>query len=221
MPKKKITIKSEGLGLEKISPVKTKNTQKKEFYSKKLLLQNPIETTENLEEQPEPDYEFKLPQEEVSFAEAPFWRRMAAYLIDCAFFYFLPFQIFMYIYLSKTGLMFSDVSALQEYVAYSSSAQIKLIAGFVAVLFVFLFYFVLAEKNFKTTIGKKVMGLKVSGKKMTYWTILLRNLTKTILFFAMPLDLIGIVFWKQKISDIISGTKVIYYMKLALSYGMY
>ena len=234
MPRKKITKtekkktsgktsnESKGLGIKTIGPVR----QKKLSMEKDSVLQEPMamasfeEIQLNAPEDTEPEYEFKLPQEEVTVSDAPFWRRTLAYAIDCAFFYFVPFQIFMYIYLSQTGLLFSDIAGLQEYLMHNISAQIKIMAGFVAALFVFLFYLMLAEKNFKTTFGKKIMGLEVSGK-LTYWTVFLRNITKTIFVWALPIDLAGIFVCRQRFTERISGTKVIYYIKLALSYEMF
>ena len=222
MPSKKNARKTRSLGIKTIRPVRQKKlSKKKELSIRESLVTDSFETTPIISsEDTEPEYEFKLPQEEVTVSDAPFWRRTLAYIIDCAFFYFVPFQIFMYIYLSKTGLLFSDIAGLQEYVMHNTSAQIKIMVGFVAVLFVFLFYFMLAEKNFKTTFGKKIMGLEVSGK-LTYWNVFLRNLTKTVLFFVLPVDIAGLFVWKQRFTEKISGTKVIYYIKLALSYEMF
>ncbi len=168
----------------------------------------------------EGEYVFDIPQQEVDIQAAPFWRRVVAYLIDAIFFYFLPFQIFMAIYLPKVGLGFENVSAMQAYINAMPTAQMRLIVGFVAALFVFLFYFMLLEKNFKTTIGKKIMKLQIGGKKeLSYWDVFIRNLTKTVLFYLLPLDLLGIVFNKgQRFSEKITNTKVIYFSPLSLVY---
>ena len=77
------------------------------------------------------------------------------------------------------------------------------------------------EKNFKTTIGKKIMRLEIkSDKELTYWNLFVRNLTKTVLFLFLPLDMISWFFTKQRFTEKLSGTKIIYYNQLSLEYGV-
>ncbi len=162
-------------------------------------------------------YNFEIPQNKVSYQKAPFWKRTLAYLIDCLFFYLIPFQIFMMIYLPKVGLGFDDMSEFEKYIMSSPELIGLLFIGLVSTLFIFLLYFMLVEKNFKTSIGKKLLKLKIKSKnKLTYKDVFIRNITKTIFVFLLPIDLFGISITGQRFTEKIAGTKVIYYVRLLI-----
>ncbi len=213
--------------IKKIKPVNKVNLKENKEIEKKKnsidiydenFVDDIVKEIENGEQ-----YDFKLPQHELDFANAPAWRRAAAYLIDCLFFYVLLFQIFMMIYLPMVGLDFKNMSELEAYVAAVPGAMNLLIVGFVSSLFAFLVYFMLVEKNFNTSIGKKLMGLHIKSKnKLTYKDTFFRNITKTVLFFMLPIDLLGMLDnKKQRITEKITGTKVIYHTKLFLIQEMW
>ncbi len=155
--------------------------------------------------------------QENAFEDAPFWRRLVAYLLDAVFFYFSFFQIFMMIYLPKVGLGIENFSEMESYILGTPSAYAHLIAGFAAASFVFLFYFMLFEKNFKTTIGKKIMGLRLSSEKeISYKDVFIRNLTKSAMLPLLPIDLIGLFFYKKRFTEMLTSIKVIYSKPLIL-----
>lgn len=89
----------------------------------------------------------------------------------------------------------------------------------IPVLILMLIYFTFLEKNFGTTIGKKIMGLLVideSGIKITWSQAILRNLTKTPLTgqFLIFDVLIGMLSDKtkkknQRVFDLVSNTIII------------
>ena len=97
-------------------------------------------------------------------------------------------------------------------------ALTNLILGIPALL-VILSYFTLLEEYFATTVGKKVLGLRVvdeSGIRITWSQAILRNLTKTPLTgqFLVFDVLIGMLSEKtkdkkQRIFDLTSDTIVI------------
>ena len=164
------------------------------------------------------EYPFAAPQEELDVQDAPFWRRTVAYALDMLFFYFVFFQVFMVIYLPKVGLNLESFSEMENYVRSTPSAYAHLIAGFVAASFVFLFYFMLFEKNFKTTPGKKIMGLGLlSGREITYTDVFLRNLTKTVLLVLLPIDLIGLPLYGRRFTELLTSAKVIYHKPLVVN----
>ena len=167
------------------------------------------------------EYAFDFPQEEIDSQKAPFWRRAAAYLIDVTFFYFFLFQIFIAVYLPKVGLGLDDISAMGSYINSSPDASMRMIVGVVSSLFVFLAYFMLFEKNFGTTVGKKIMKIKIDKKDMTYKDAFIRNLTKTILIFLLPLDLLGLALYGQRFTEKWTNTKVIYSGRLFLKYEVW
>jgi len=147
-----------------------------------------------------------------------FWRRAAAYVIDVFLFYFTFFQMFMLIYLPKAGFGLDDISTMSEYVAQSPDAAFRFLMGLVGVSFVLLFYLAMFEKNFGTTIGKKVMGLSIEGK-LDYKNAFARNLTKSIFLPLLPFDLMGVFIDGNKFTDKLTKTKVIYRNNLSLRHG--
>ena len=95
-----------------------------------------------------------------------------------------------------------------------------LFAGIPMVIFI-LCYFIIAEKTFSTTLGKKLLGLIVvdeSGINITWAQSLIRNSTKVpFLTSFLPFDfLFGILSEKtrgrkQRVLDFVAGTKVVHH----------
>ncbi len=211
--------KKEKLKIKKIKPTnkKSKNNNKKnnkDIYDENFV-DEIIKEIENGEE-----YSFEIPQKEVGESNASLWKRIAAYLIDCSFFYLVLFQIFMLIFLPMVGLDFETVADLEAYVIANPHALGLLTIGFFSSLFIFLAYFMLVEKNFKTTIGKKLMKLEIKSENtLTYTDVFFRNITKTVMFFLLPFDLLGMLDNKnQRFTEKLSRTKIIYYMRLSIIY---
>jgi uncharacterized RDD family membrane protein YckC len=185
--------------------------------------------TNRVKEEEEPEgYSYNLPEGEIEIIDAPLWKRLAAYLIDTVFFYFVFFQIFIGIYISSIGIpLDAGYTELSNYLATHPVASGKVLIGFFGAAIVYLFYFTMTEKEFGTTLGKWVMKLRVvslSGNSLSYSQALVRNLTKTVLLPLLPIDALGVLITKEKqgFSDIITGTRVIYRGELGLEYeGMY
>jgi len=179
-----------------------------------------------IEEETEPEsYVVNLHNEEVEIINAPLYRRVVAYIIDLFFFYLVLFQIFFMIYLPVTGIPTSaGFSEIQDYLVTHPSAAGKMIIGVFGATVVYFLYFVLVEKEFGTTVGKYVMKLKVvsvNHHALSYLQTLTRNLTKTVFWPLIGIDLLGVTLTKEKqrFSDILAGTKVIYKGNLDLVYG--
>lgn len=209
----------EKLKIKKITPINKslkKNNKKNntDIYDENFV-EEIIKEMEN-----EDDYSFEIPQKEVGESDASLWKRIAAYLIDCSFFYLVLFQIFMLIFLPMVGLDFETVADLEAYIIANPQALGLIAIGFFSSLFIFLAYFMLVEKNFKTTIGKKLMKLEIkSENKLTYTDVFFRNITKTVMFFLLPIDFLGMFDKKnQRFTEKLSRTKVIYHMRLSIIY---
>lgn len=173
------------------------------------------------------EYQFGLPQDEVEIEPAPILKRTFAYLIDLAIFYFIFFQIFMMIYINITGIPAAgSIGMFEAYIAENAEAATKVFTGFVGSLFVFLFYFMVTEKVLGASMGKHFLKLKVvalNNREITYWQAFVRNITKTVLFPFLVFDILGI-FWtanKQRLSEMLAGTKVIYSGMLELVYEVF
>jgi uncharacterized RDD family membrane protein YckC len=133
-----------------------------------------------------------------------FIKRSLAYLIDLIFFYFVLFQLFNIIFYPMVGLSFSDVNAFTSYVMSNNMAMAKFAAGITTALFVLLAYFMLFEVELDTTLGKYIMHLKLN-KEITYWQAFLRNLTKSVLFFLLPIDAIGFLLFGKRFTELLAG----------------
>ena len=89
----------------------------------------------------------------------------------------------------------------------------------VPIILFILTYFIVLEKAYSTTIGKRIMGLSVvdeSGVRITWTQSIIRNVTKVpFLGSFLPFDILfGIVSEKtrgrnQRVLDFVAGTNVI------------
>lgn len=143
-----------------------------------------------------------------SRAAQEYWlKRLVAFVIDAVIVYVV------------IGILVA-AAALPAYFAGlfvpGSSARIAFIGGFIGTLasLLFVLYFTVAEGAYGETIGKHVMGLKVttdSGQRPSYGTSLLRNISK-IYWVLLLLDVIvGLALdfgYMKRFSDKFLGTKV-------------
>ncbi|HDQ60019.1 MAG TPA: RDD family protein [Candidatus Woesearchaeota archaeon] len=170
------------------------------------------------------EYAFSLPQENIDTTHPFLWQRTAAYIIDVLIIYFSLFQIFMYIYVGKTGIPTAgSVQELHAYMISSPSVYSKMLIALFALLVILWTYFSVSEILIGTTFGKGLFSIFVASsnkEKITADQIFLRNLIKSLLFFLLPLDLLGVAFNrnKQRFSEILSNTMVINYNHLSIDY---
>ncbi|MFW9904794.1 MAG: RDD family protein [Candidatus Thorarchaeota archaeon] len=140
--------------------------------------------------------------------------RFIAYVVDMASLVavFALFVIFQSILI---GFNLEDIEWYEMRIPFGF-----LFAGIPMVIFI-LSYFIIAEKTFSTTFGKKLLGLIVvdeSGIKISWAQSLIRNTTKVpFLTSFLPFDfLFGILSEKtrgrkQRVLDFVAGTKVVHY----------
>ena len=170
------------------------------------------------------EFEYVLPQKEIDLEAPPFWKRLAAYAIDLAIVYFLFYQIFLMIYLPRVGFPVTDnASQLEAFVSSNPTAYMQALVAVFMGLFLLWVYLSVCEKNLGYTFGKQILHIVTvskAGKPLTYKQAFLRNLTKSVFFFLLPLDYLGSLFSKnrERISEYLSHTKVIYYKPLNLDY---
>jgi uncharacterized RDD family membrane protein YckC len=97
-----------------------------------------------------------------------------------------------------------------------SSAHLAFFGGFVGTLasLLFVLYFTFAEGAYGETVGKHVMGLRVttdSGQTPSYGTSLLRNISKIYWVFLLLDVILGLALdfgYMKKFSDKYLGTRV-------------
>lgn len=159
-------------------------------------------------------YSLTIPKNFVQAKSAPLLRRAGAYFIDLLIFYFIIFQPLAILTFSYSGMSVDALTACSTQEVLNSFCEKVVIYStmiFSAALFILLLYLVLFEKFVGFTIGEKILGLKVIGNTR-FRSMILRNLTKSILIFLLPFDLINIAIKKdgQRFTEEISKTKLIY-----------
>ncbi|MCW1296737.1 MAG: RDD family protein [Candidatus Parvarchaeota archaeon] len=152
------------------------------------------------------EYVFSLPQEQVKFKPSPITKRILAYLIDITFFYFTFFSLYMSIFISFFGFS-EDIDFANLFLNDPTMMNRFAIAVYLSSM-ILLLYFVLFEKE-GGSIGKKILRLRVMGENgLSHEQLLIRNLTKTLLFPLLPIDLLGMMFTGKKFTDQIAKTNV-------------
>lgn len=101
---------------------------------------------------------------------AGFWKRAAAYLIDYVLVAILTYVIFFCMGLAMAPLLQSQSDQMP---AWAGILLILVIVGFL------LLYYVYAESSpWQATIGKRIMGIKVTdeqGRRVSFWRSLGRR----------------------------------------------
>ncbi len=139
--------------------------------------------------------------------------RFIAFIIDIASL-LAVFAVFFVFQLILVGFHIDEINWYEMRIPFGF-----LFAGIPMVIFI-LIYFIIAEKTFSTTLGKKLFGLIVvdeSGINISWTQSLIRNTTKVpILASFLPFDfLFGILSEKtrgrkQRVLDFVAGTKVVH-----------
>lgn len=140
---------------------------------------------------------------------APFARRLFAFIIDIALFYFLFFSLF-----SSIALKNVDYSSITpEQIMADSALLSKLFVIMVASLSILFLYFFMFESE-GVTFGESLTGLSVvnePGGKITPLQAVIRNITKSFLFPLLVIDALPLLLGsKQRFTETLSKTKVIY-----------
>jgi uncharacterized RDD family membrane protein YckC len=152
---------------------------------------------------------------------ANFNLRALAYIIDVLVFFFMILMPFSSIYYEIVGLNINELTIDES---MNNVEIIKLLfIGYFTCLIIFAFYLISFEYLIKGTIGKKMMNLTVISKsnKLNLTQIILRNLTKTVLFNLLAFDCFLMIFDNQKrrISDYLANTLVISNRKIIKKFG--
>ena len=143
--------------------------------------------------------------------------RFIAFIIDMASL-FVIISVFFVFQLILVGFHIDVIKWYEMRIPFGF-----LFAGIPMVIFI-LGYFIIAEKTFSTTLGKKLLGLIVvdeSGINISWTQSLIRNTTKVpFLTSFLPFDfLFGILSEKtrgrkQRVLDFVAGTKVVHQKRL-------
>jgi len=147
-----------------------------------------------------------------TYTPASIIKRFIAYLIDLLIFYFAFFTPFLSIYAFLSNLPISS-EFLKNYILNSQEAYLKLLVAYFGGLFLLLAYFTFFEALLNSTLGKKLLNLKVVSdkSKISFVSAIIRNLSKSVLFFILPYDTLLAIFnpSKKRFFDFLAGTKVV------------
>jgi len=149
-----------------------------------------------------------------TYTPASIIKRFIAYLIDLLIFYFAFFTPFLSIYAFLSNLpISSELNVLKNYILNSPEAYLKLLVAYFGGLFLLLAYFTFFEALLNSTLGKKLLNLKVVSdkSKISFVSAIIRNLSKSVLFFILPYDTLLAIFnpSKKRFFDFLAGTKVV------------
>lgn len=149
-----------------------------------------------------------------------FWRRLVAALIDgfIIMIFMIPVIIayFAYLFTSFSKMDFNESST--DY-----SSHFGAIYGILMLLFLaipFIYYWILMVK-FNTTIGKKLLGMKIvkkDGSKITFGTVFLRQVIGAWVasfIFNLGYLWVGYDIKKRSWADMIAATYVVHYKELS------
>ena len=151
-----------------------------------------------------------LPKMSVVEAQASFWKRTLAFLIDILIIYSVILSPFR----AAIKSLLPEPNSISEMISFLSStdlpASLYLIA-FSIFLLVYL-YFVLMDFKIGQSVGKAVMKLSVKPKDLKLWQCLVRNL-ELIPFFPfavlMFLDPIFLIFKGYRLSEHLAKTATV------------
>ncbi|PLS16489.1 hypothetical protein CVD28_15485 [Bacillus sp. M6-12] len=144
---------------------------------------------------------------------AGFWIRFAANLIDSII---LGVPIFI---ISMAGVFFFEGVAMDPNYQPTEAELLAFAGGYavfvlLAALIGFLYYSILHSSKWQATVGKKLLGLKVTdlhGNRISFWRALGRIVAMSFLSGIFYIGYIMAAFTerKQSLHDMIAGTIVV------------
>jgi|GEM_PF-2750319 len=160
------------------------------------------------------EYIYELPQDNIKISQAPLSRRAIAFVIDLIIFNLIFYTPYITVFQLTSGI--SDELLEINYLMAHQELFTAVLTAVVCSLFILLIYLSLSEHLLGRTFGKQLIGLSVSGTKSLN-ACLLRNLTKSVLIFLLPLDLLGFLSKSNdRLTSIAAKTKVLYEYRLSL-----
>ncbi len=144
-----------------------------------------------------------VPRVAPQFRYAGFWLRFWAYLIDCVILGLLPVLISLII----APLFFTGVAALAILGVWIFILPVVLAEGW-------LYYALMESSSYQATLGKRALGLKVtglSGEQITFGTATIRYFSKILSALMLHIGFIMAAFTqkKQALHDMIASCLVI------------
>jgi len=145
---------------------------------------------------------------------AGFWLRFVAYLIDIVIIWIVMIPIFL-VFSAMFGLSMASMARNpDEMAAGGSVVGVFLLIEAVAVLGVWLYYAFLESSGWQGTIGKKILGLRVTdlnGNRVSFGRASGRFFGKIVSGFTLLIGYImaGFTEKKQALHDMIAGCLVV------------
>ena len=164
----------------------------------------------------EPEYIYELPQERLEPINAPLMKRASAFIIDFIAYMIIIYPLFIRTFQAVSGLTTELMT--MDYLSLHPELFNAMFGILVSSTLIFCFYMSVCEHAFGETLGKHFMNIHVEGKT-SLWSCIARNLLKTTFIMLLPLDLIGLMLYNQRLIDHALGIKVLYSRKIQLSEG--
>jgi len=153
---------------------------------------------------------------------ADFNLRALAYIIDLLFFFFMIIMPFSSIYYELSGINAEEIS-IEDSINNPKIFTI-LAVGYFACMIIFAFYLISFEYLLNGSIGKKMLNLSVvsKSKELSLKQVIVRNLTKSVLFNLLAFDCFLMLFDQQKrrVSDFLANTLVVSNRKIIKKFGV-
>lgn len=160
----------------------------------------------------------KVPENGPYYQFGGFWRRLVASIIDgfIIFLFMIPFIVLFFVW------MFSYFAGMNLESPENFSSAYGITSFIFLLIFMgipFVYYWILMVK-WQTTIGKKILGMKIvkmDGSKITLGTVFLRQLLGAWIasfIFNIGYLWIGYDIKKRSWADMVAGTYVVHYKEL-------
>ncbi len=167
------------------------------------------------------EYSITMPEHELLPSPAPLTKRALAFIIDLMVFNFIIYSPFMAAFQASSGI--TDELLTIEYITLNPEILGAVIGALGASLVLLLAYLTLFEFFLGITVGKQFLKIKVvSIKERSFIPFIARNLFKSLLFPLLPIDLLGIIFSKnkQRFTDEALGVSVLSVGRIQLTRGL-
>ena len=130
------------------------------------------------------------------------WRRAGAYIVDL-----IVGIIIFCIPMSFISVIITQTRPCYQQTYYCRYSQaVTLVMGLVYQL-VLLLYFSILESKVGYTIGERLFGLRLAGKKHLKNTVI-RNLTKTVFNSLLLIDALGIIIYGVRFTEKIARNRL-------------
>ncbi len=134
-------------------------------------------------------------------------KRLLAFIIDLLVFNIAFFNVFMISFKLTSG--FRNELLTTTYLSAHPQIVGELLGVLTTASVIFCFYLSLSEYYYNFSVGEYLMNIRISEFKSIN-QLIIRNSIRSTLLLLLPIDLIGLLLFNERISDRLLGIKVLY-----------